>query len=62
MIKNGSSIGDIILTTLIINLHQRSLWGIFTDHGVPFPARSCVEVARLPKDTLIGIEAIALYR
>ncbi|MGN8620085.1 Rid family hydrolase [Edwardsiella ictaluri] len=47
---------------MIINLHQRSLWGIFTDHGVPFPARSCVEVARLPKDTLIGIEAIALYR
>ena len=25
-----------------------------------FPARSCVEVARLPKDVLIEIEAIAL--
>lgn len=25
----------------------------------PFPARSCVEVARLPKDVLIEIEAIA---
>ena len=24
-----------------------------------FPARSCVEVARLPKDVLIEIEAIA---
>ena len=25
----------------------------------PFPARSCVEVARLPKDVLIEIEAVA---
>ena len=25
-----------------------------------FPARSCVEVARLPKDVLIEIEAIAV--
>ncbi len=25
----------------------------------PFPARSCVEVARLPKDVLLEIEAIA---
>lgn len=29
--------------------------GIFKE---PFPARSCVEVARLPKDVLIEIEAI----
>lgn len=29
----------------------------FTDN---YPARSCVEVARLPKDVLIEIEAIAL--
>lgn len=26
----------------------------------PYPARSCVEVARLPKDVLVEIEAIAL--
>ena len=24
----------------------------------PFPARSCVEVARLPKDVLLEVEAI----
>lgn len=29
-------------------------------HG-DYPARSCVEVARLPKDVLIEIEAIAIY-
>lgn len=28
----------------------------------PFPARSCVEVARLPKDVLVEIEAIALIK
>ncbi|MBT0725891.1 2-iminobutanoate/2-iminopropanoate deaminase [Rosenbergiella australiborealis] len=32
----------------------------FTEHHAPFPARSCVEVARLPKDVGIEIEAIAL--
>lgn len=33
----------------------------FTEHNVShFPARSCVEVARLPKDVAIEIEAIAL--
>ncbi|MBH2567112.1 RidA family protein [Serratia marcescens] len=32
----------------------------FTKYGAPFPARSCVEVARLPKDAKIEIEAIAV--
>ncbi len=31
----------------------------FEDHNAPFPARSCVEVARLPKDALVEIEMIA---
>lgn len=28
----------------------------------PYPARSCVEVARLPKDVLVEIEAIAVIK
>ncbi|KKB02748.1 RidA family protein [Pantoea anthophila] len=32
----------------------------FTRHAAGFPARSCVEVARLPKDARIEIEAIAV--
>ncbi|SHI21563.1 endoribonuclease L-PSP [Sporobacter termitidis DSM 10068] len=28
----------------------------------PFPARSCVEVSRLPKDVLVEIEAVAVAR
>lgn len=35
----------------------------FKQHDVPaFPARVCVEVARLPKDVSIEIDAIALRR
>jgi len=32
----------------------------FNKNEAPYPARSCVEVARLPKDALIEIEAIAI--
>ena len=31
----------------------------FTEHNAPFPARSCVEVARLPLDAKIEIEVLA---
>ena len=34
----------------------------FTEHQAAFPARSCVEVARLPKDAGVEIEAIAFAR
>ncbi len=34
----------------------------FKQHNAPFPARSCVEVARLPKDVKIEIEAIAVRK
>lgn len=34
----------------------------FREHQADFPARSCVEVARLPKDVRIEIEAIAIRR
>ena len=34
----------------------------FEENNASFPARSCVEVARLPKDALIEIEAIALRK
>ncbi|MGF1679793.1 Rid family detoxifying hydrolase [Photobacterium minamisatsumaniensis] len=32
----------------------------FTDNEAPFPARSCVEVARLPLDVKVEIEVMAL--
>ena len=46
---SGSSMDKVVKTTVFIK-------DFFTSD---FPARSCVEVARLPKDVLIEIEAIA---
>lgn len=58
----GASLADVVKTTVFIkNMGDFSkinevYAGYFTE---PYPARSCVEVARLPKDVLIEIEAIA---
>ena len=61
--ESGSSIDKVIKTTVFIKdmndfvkineVYSR----YFTDN---YPSRSCVEVARLPKDVLIEIEAIAI--
>lgn len=61
--ESGSSMEKVIKTTVFIKdmndfakineVYAR----YFTDN---YPSRSCVEVARLPKDVLIEIEAIAI--
>lgn len=63
----GFSVTDIVKTTVFVKdlndfgkvnaVYQ----AFFEEFKVPFPARSCVEVARLPKDVGVEIEAIA-YR
>ncbi len=58
----GSSISKVIKTTVFIKdmndfAKVNEIYGsYFTE---PYPARSCVEVARLPKDALIECEVIA---
>lgn len=60
--ESGSSLDSVVKTTVFIkNMDEFSKVNevyakYFTNN---FPARSCVEVARLPKDVLIEIEAIA---
>jgi 2-iminobutanoate/2-iminopropanoate deaminase len=58
----GSSIDKVIKTTVFIkdmNDFAR-INEVYAEYfSKPYPARSCVEVARLPKDVLIEIEAIA---
>ncbi|NBH81580.1 RidA family protein [bacterium C-53] len=61
--SQGSSMEKVIKTTVFIkNMSDFSkineIYARFFDGA--FPARSCVEVARLPKDVLLEIEAIAL--
>ena len=60
---SGSSMEKVIKTTVFIkdmNDFKRINEIYATFFKEPYPARSCVEVARLPKDVKIEIEAIAL--
>jgi 2-iminobutanoate/2-iminopropanoate deaminase len=59
---SGSSLGNVLKTTVFIKdmndfSKVNEIYGkYFTEKQ---PGRSCVEVARLPKDALVEIEAIA---
>lgn len=60
--ESGSSMNKVIKTTVFIkNMDDfgkvNEIYAKFFTQD--YPARSCVEVARLPKDVLIEIEAIA---
>lgn len=62
LLAGGSSLSSVV--KIVIFLKNMSDFAKVNEeygkffHGI-FPARSCVEVARLPKDALIEIEAIA---
>lgn len=64
----GLKVSDIVKTTVFVKdlndfaTVNATYEAFFTEHKAPFPARSCVEVARLPKDVKIEIEAIAIRR
>lgn len=65
----GLSVADIVKTTVFVKdlTHFAAINAeyerFFTENQHPhFPARSCVEVARLPKDVGIEIEAIAVRK
>lgn len=65
---SGLKASDIVKTTVFVKdlndfaIVNAAYEAFFTENGAPFPARSCVEVARLPKDVKIEIEAIAVRR
>ncbi len=59
----GTNMNQVIKTTVFIK--EMDDFGTINDvykdfFTEDFPARSCVEVARLPKDVLLEVEAIAL--
>ena len=59
----GSSIEKVVKTTVFIKNMEDfgKINAIYADYFTgTFPAISCVEVARLPKDVLLEIEAIAI--
>ena len=58
----GTSIDNVVKTTVFIkNMEDfAAINEIYEKYfSRPYPARSCVEVARLPKDVLIEVEAVA---
>lgn len=66
LLQAGLNVGDIVKTTVFVrDLNEFAIINaeyeaFFRENAHPsFPARSCVEVARLPKDVGIEIEAIA---
>ena len=61
----GSSCEEVVKTTVFIkDMNDFAALNEIYAQYFPgaFPARSCVEVARLPKDVLIEMEAIALKK
>ncbi len=61
----GSDLGRVVKTTVYLKNMQdfAAMNAVYATYfgvdGAPAPARSTVEVARLPKDVLVEIEAIA---
>ena len=61
--KAGSSLAKVVKTTVFIKDMNdfAALNGVYAElFGDTKPARSCVEVARLPKDVKVEIECIAV--
>ena len=59
----GASLANVVKTTVFIKDMNdfgkvNEIYGTFFKEGA-YPARSCVEVARLPKDALVEIEVVA---
>lgn len=59
----GSSLDKVVKTTVFIADMEQ--FGVINEvyarfFAQPYPARSCVQAARLPKDVAVEIEAIAL--
>lgn len=61
--ESGTSIENVVKTTVFIKDMNdfAKINEVYAEYFTKeFPARSCVEVARLPKDVLIEIEAVAV--
>ena len=59
----GTSMSNVVKTTVFIkNMNDfAAINEVYAKYfPEPFPARSCIEVARIPKDVLLEAEAIAI--
>lgn len=61
----GTDMSNVVKTTVFIKEMNdfTSINEVYAKYfSEPYPSRSCVEVARLPKDVMLEIEAIALTK
>lgn len=61
----GSDMSNVVKTTVFIKEMNdfSAINEVYAKYfSEPYPSRSCVEVARLPKDVMLEIEAIALTK
>ncbi|WP_127958767.1 2-iminobutanoate/2-iminopropanoate deaminase [Serratia microhaemolytica] len=64
----GLKVSDIVKTSVFVSdlndfaTVNATYEAFFKEHNASFPARCCIEAARLPKDVKIEIEAIAARR
>ena len=61
----GTSLSQVVKTTVFLKdmndfAKVNEIYGTYFSQ--PYPARSCVQVSRLPKDVLIEVEAIAIAK
>ncbi len=65
IVEAGSSMSDVVKTTVFIDnmddfAQINEIYSKYFEQ--PYPARSCVEVAKLPKGVLLEAEAIAVLK
>lgn len=65
LVAGGADLNTVVKTTVFLK-DMRDFHAFNTVYAEffkePFPARSCVQVASLPKDSLVEIEAVAVRR
>jgi len=64
LVAGGADINTVIKTTVFMKDMRdfQAFNGVYAEFfREPFPARSCVQVAALPKDALVEIEAVAVF-
>lgn len=65
LLAGGADMNTVIKTTVFLKDMRdfQAFNGVYAEFfKEPFPARSCVQVAALPKDALVEIEAVAVRK
>lgn len=65
LVAGGADLGTVLKTTVFLKDMRdfQAFNAVYAEFfKEPFPARSCVQVAALPKDSLVEIEAVAVRK